>query len=112
MINDNINIYTTIASMDGYEKYKLTALLNYSDNIYEMPSLEIISSNGQEVFWDSNTYLFVTLYGLIKLWVTEKKVEDGEEFSEVVKIIPLDDWPVIYELLEQGLKLGFYGKIQ
>jgi hypothetical protein len=102
----NINPYTTIASYDT-ENYKLSALLN-EDGSYSMCSFEFTDKDGKEAFWDNPSWIYGDkFYKVIKLWIEENKVLNGEAFSEILEYIPLKDFEIIYEMLEYGKKLKF-----
>ena len=78
-----------------------------------MPSLSFIKNYGMidstEIeCWDSDIYLKETLYEkVLKPWITDKTIDDGEEFAELLKIdgVKLDDFEGIYALFNKAFEL-------
>lgn len=95
--------YHILASNDD-KSYKL----DYSSD-YDFPtvSLNIDNRLGKEYFDNPNYIYGDEFYDIIKLWVEESKVNNGEAFTDIVKDIPLEDFETILEILEKGIELGF-----
>lgn len=104
---EELLVYTTIASYEGEEKYKLTVGIE-EDGTYYMPSLTFISKSGLEVYYDNEEYIFNELYNVLDTWFTEKKVTDLDTLVETLKSIPVEDFQVVLDILNKGLQLGFY----
>lgn len=102
-------IYTTITDL-GEEKYKLSAGINIkphnngevAEEEYYLPSLEI---KGVDT-WDCEEYLYETLYNCL----FEKIINNynDENFEDIIKSIPLKDFPIVFDLLISGMDMGFF----
>jgi hypothetical protein len=104
LITLNINMkeffeYTIL--QDYQEKYKLECQ-------NKQVTLDITYIGGRPLeYIDNPTYIFETLYPILKLWCTEKKVEDGEEFGEIAKIIDIQDFELIFNMLNRSIELNW-----
>lgn len=88
--------YTTIISDD--ERYELSALL--CGGKYSNTSLLGRGSDGKELFfWDNDDYVFGELMDILNGLVG---------FKSLVEDVPVSDFKDVLELLNEGIKLGFY----
>lgn len=96
--------YYTLASFDDKSyKFSMMPCKEYNDI-----SLEIDNRLGKE-YYDNSVYIYgEEFYDVIKTWIIEKEVKDGESFTTILKDIPLEDFNVILQLLERSLELGWY----
>ena len=93
--------------------YSLSALYDIEKDTYEMPSLSFIEDEGSRdekyiAVWDNDNYLVETLYKKVLIpWVVEKKIEDGEEFVELIKLqgVNIKDLEGLCKLMEEGFRL-------
>lgn len=107
----------TCISDTGKESYKLTALID--EGKYSMPSLEFsglkekLSSNEMELlelqdYWDAEEYLLETLFPILKMYTQDKKIENVREFQWIIKHIPVEDFQLVYDILQCGIEEGFF----
>ena len=93
--------------------YVLSALYDIEKNSYEMTSLSFIEDEGSReekyiAIWDNDAYLVETLYKKVLVpWVVEKKIEDGQQFADLIKIqgVSIDDLEGLCKLMEEGFRL-------
>jgi hypothetical protein len=88
--------YITLTSDDS--RYDLSVIEN-SKGEYHLPSLTWKENNGIIDFWDNPNWIKNTLLNHV----------NGISLNiECSSMIPLTDYDVIKELIEEGLKLGFF----
>ena len=93
--------------------YSLSSLYDIEKDEYEMTSLSFIENRGEfgekyNAIWDNDEYLVETLYKKVLIpWVGDRKIEEGEEFSQLLKIqrVNIKDLEGLLELIEQGIKM-------
>ena len=93
--------------------YSLSSLYDIEKDEYEMTSLSFIENRGEfgekyNTIWDNDVYLVETLYKKVLIpWVGDRKIEEGEEFSQLLKIqgVNIKDLESLLELIEQGIKM-------
>lgn len=88
--------YTIIATDDD-EHYKLSALLDKDK--YVMPKLECNIDGKFAWCLDNDKYLIGTLLPALKLKTLPR---------EIKKDIPKEDFEEVLEILEEGIKIGFF----
>lgn len=93
--------------------YSLSSLYDIEKDVYAYTSLGFIENQGDLdekciKIWDRDDYLVETLYKKVLIpWVGDRKIEDGEEFSQLLKIqgVNIKDLEGLLELIEQGIKM-------
>lgn len=108
-INEDLLIYTKIESYDG--RWEMGA--NLSKNGYYSPFLQ---SNSPLLSFeaDADNWL-IQLYENLKELIKPKEERDLEKFNKALSFekeeiteIPEEDYPIIVDLLEQAITLGFF----
>jgi hypothetical protein len=112
-IDGNIELY--------YEGEKITYVLSVGIDVYKntkyMPSLSfyenyrMIEGEKMIALWDNDNYLIeILLSNVLIPWAESKKIIDGEQFAELLKInsAAIDDFFYIKELLVKGIEMGFF----
>ena len=110
---NNITGSFELAFAGKYISYKLSALYDLNKDSYEMPWLSFVKDEGYVdekliTSWDNDTFLIQILYKKVLIpWVVEKKIEDGEEFAELIKVdgVSIDDLEGLCKLMEEGFRL-------
>ena len=95
-----LTVYTVIE--DKNHDYKLTGLLD--ENGYQIPTLDI---NGD--LWDGHKYLYENLYNTVVEYLDNNKFTN--DFVSILSDIPLTDFPIVRQVLEKGMELGFHKNI-
>jgi folate-binding Fe-S cluster repair protein YgfZ len=96
----NLNPYITIKTID--ERYELSCLIDSEGEIktdwcwLELPEKEV---------WDNPDFLWDQLYNTLKSYVVDKKVTI--DFEDIIQDIPVEDFELILNMLDFGIKLGF-----
>ena len=93
--------------------YSLSSLYDIEKDEYDMTSLAFVQNRGEmgekySAIWDREEYLVETLYKKVLIpWVGDRKIEEGEEFSQLLKIqgVNIKDLEGLLELIEQGIKM-------
>ncbi|MEI6186933.1 MAG: hypothetical protein WCP46_00325 [Alphaproteobacteria bacterium] len=92
----------------GYDPYK---------DIYYMPSLSFIKEKGMVSLeeyleiWDNEDYIIETLLNKVLVpWIDTNEILDSKEFAELINIdsFNMKDFKLLRELIEKGMKLGFF----
>lgn len=95
----------------GDNKYYLSAGWDEEKGIYYFPSLEFQNVQDTEYpsfkeSWDNPYYLLNTLYDTLQEYL--EVGDETLEFHNIVKIIPVEDFQVVFDILNQGIKMGFF----
>ena len=94
----NVVVRQLIESKDG--KYKLYLIEQENK---PLPILDIGNTS-----WDSGDYIKNNLYNTLKQYLIYKKITD--DFVEILKDISLDEFRIVFEVLNKGKELGFFRK--
>ena len=100
---DNLNATTSIQTMD--EKYTLSCLMDEDGNLKTDWCFLELPKTVKVRCWDSTDFLWDQLYKTVKSYTINKQITI--DFEDIIQDIPVEDFKVIYELLEFGIKLGF-----
>ena len=93
-------IVTSIKSDD--EKYELFAFL--MDGKYNWPALCKGDVDDEDSWvWDNKPYLYDTLIPILMGCKNSKEIEN---------YIPIEDFPIVRDILAKGIEMGFFNDMQ
>ena len=74
---------------------------------YRFMWLDFKNIAGEQTTWDNPDYVFNQLYDTLYHFIESKDIIDNEEFKDICINIPIDDFKLVFDMLEFGIKLGF-----
>lgn len=91
---------------DMSNTYYLSAGYDEKKDIYFLPSLERTEGENQIFYYDNSSYLIGPLLITLEKYIKGK--EKTPDFNSVEEDIPISDFGIVYDILMQGIKLGFF----
>lgn len=108
-INKDLVIYTAIFDISNEEGWRISAIIGKKG--YYMPSLE----NRETKFYANAENWLIELYENLKELIKPKSSRNKEKFLQAINFekeeipeIQEKDYPIIVDLIEQAIELGFF----
>jgi hypothetical protein len=108
-------------SIDGKNiTYVLSVGMDIKKNSFYMPSLSFYKDRGmlkteeRIEFWDNDTYIIETLLEkVLEPWNKNNAVENTTAFTEILQVkgVDIKDFPEIQALIEKGIEMGWFKKV-